>query len=494
MFRTSRMLLVLAVVVSIVAYAVPANCQMVNFNTQKYLNAIRNNTEGSLGYNFKVGPSSITVVALGRPLVGGSISQNHTVRLWKDGVTTAPVAEVTITPSSPVDAIGYMYEMLPTPVTLDAGAIYHLVSREYNGGDQWLEGYHLVAYHSYWATVRGYSMSTTSPDGYPNSINTNSYIGYGAPTFYIDIASLGTQVTGYAKDTQQNPVPNASVQVFAAGTTTPALRTVATAADGSYMFYITPGTYDVQVVKSGLYVTKKITNVVVDDTPVTLNFDDVQFGRAFYGVVKDSNDKPLVGASVVAVTGTDAPITVKTDAEGEYALTLAKSGTYNLSASYEGCQQVDVSSVTIGSSRVEQNFTLPLTSAITGYVEDADQNRLGGVTVVATGSAGSITTTTAADGTFTVYAYPGTFDIKVSKFQYATAIVNDLALDATPVEQNFTLSPGTYIYGIVRSDRQGNPPVVEAQVKAVGGEFTYETVTDSAGRYELDVQPESCIQ
>lgn len=186
------MFVVLAVVASVVMCAVPASCQLESFMTAFNTATLRNDVSLSMGYSFRVGSSPLTVTALGRPVFEG-MEQDHTIRIWQDGITTAPVAMVTVTSGSLVDMVGtteVKYAMLTSPVTLAAGTVYHIVSREYSGGDKWMDVSALNDYQTDWATVRGFSLCNAfghgDSDGYPDLADTNynNHSAYGYPTFF----------------------------------------------------------------------------------------------------------------------------------------------------------------------------------------------------------------------------------------------------------------------------------------------------------------------
>jgi len=95
----------------------------------------RNDFTGTVGYEF-VPASDITIQALGRA-VSTSMAHNHQVRIWRVP-NQSVVADVTVTPSSPTDSLGYKYAMLAAPVTLTGGVAYRIASSETAGGDMWM--------------------------------------------------------------------------------------------------------------------------------------------------------------------------------------------------------------------------------------------------------------------------------------------------------------------------------------------------------------------
>lgn len=190
MISRAKLMVVLAVAAGMLISIVPASCDISDWTSFLTPGAFevgneRNNRNYSVGYSFEVLETDLLVVAMGRPITGGSMTQNHEIKIWQDGVTTAPVASVIVTPDSQTDELGLKYEMLATPVTLKAGVKYHLLCREYANGDKWLDGAYVANnYQTTWAKHTGYSIASDAyVDSYPNTISETKSM-YGRATFY----------------------------------------------------------------------------------------------------------------------------------------------------------------------------------------------------------------------------------------------------------------------------------------------------------------------
>ncbi|MHB9132386.1 MAG: LamG-like jellyroll fold domain-containing protein [Armatimonadota bacterium] len=159
---------------------------LTNFLTASYTGT-RNNHTGYLGYEFTPA-SSFTVTALGRS-VSGAMTQNHAVKIWRISDQTE-VAAVTVTPASPVDALGYKYELLGTEVTLASGVTYRIGSYETSGGDQWMDI----------GAISGSSLATIDRaiysvgDTYPNYTGAAG-CAYVPPTFFTGSAGNNPSMT-----------------------------------------------------------------------------------------------------------------------------------------------------------------------------------------------------------------------------------------------------------------------------------------------------------
>ncbi|HOX02772.1 MAG TPA: choice-of-anchor D domain-containing protein [Verrucomicrobiota bacterium] len=102
----------------------------------KSLGTKRNNYGNWVGARFQVGAAPIKVSRLGRIFVAGN-AQNHPLILV-DGSTKVTVASVTWTPAGGVDG-QFKYMALASPVTLEAGKEYYLMSQEFYNGDWWYD-------------------------------------------------------------------------------------------------------------------------------------------------------------------------------------------------------------------------------------------------------------------------------------------------------------------------------------------------------------------
>lgn len=100
--------------------------------------SLRSDFTGYVGLELTVGSSPITVVSLGRMCVAGN-SLSHTLE-FVNASTGATVTGGSVTLSmSGCQAGQFAYAGLSSPITLQAGSAYYLVSSEIEGGDQWYD-------------------------------------------------------------------------------------------------------------------------------------------------------------------------------------------------------------------------------------------------------------------------------------------------------------------------------------------------------------------
>ena len=99
---------------------------------------LRNNFSGWAGMMVLVGPSAMSVTALGRAYSPGN-SGSHDIKIV-DQATKADVPGSMVTVTMTAGAPGeFQYATLSAPVMLDAGRTYYVVSREINLGDQFYD-------------------------------------------------------------------------------------------------------------------------------------------------------------------------------------------------------------------------------------------------------------------------------------------------------------------------------------------------------------------
>ena len=112
----------------------------------------KNTHSGYMGFTFKA-MSNISVTAMGRPdVIGGAkMTRDHEMTIWEvewdstrtEKSTPVLLATVTVAPTSP-EYKGYRYENLETSAKLVSGREYIIVTSEYSGSDNWINGYNMT--------------------------------------------------------------------------------------------------------------------------------------------------------------------------------------------------------------------------------------------------------------------------------------------------------------------------------------------------------------
>jgi uncharacterized repeat protein (TIGR01451 family) len=272
---------------------------------------------------------------------------------------------------------------------------------------------------------------------------------------YVDLNNDGI------KQATETPIAGTLVTLTGAGLATP--LTTNTLADGSYVFAnLVPGTYTVTMSQSPLYADGKDTTGVGADTAGTTAQDDKivginltsgqdsitnNFGERLPATIsgfnyvdanndgiKQATEKPISG-TLVTLTGAGlaTPLTTNTLADGSYSFGPLAPGTYTVtmlqpSAYSDGKDTTGMGSSTSGTTAqddkivgvvlyageesVDNNFG-EIGTTISGFnyvdtnndgIKQATEKPISGTLVTLTGGnlpVGGITTTTAADGSYT---------------------------------------------------------------------------------------------
>jgi hypothetical protein len=294
-----------------------------------------------------------------------------------------------------------------------------------------------------------------------NPINGDLTGAFGSPT------TPGT-ISGTVTDSiTALPIGGATVCISTSGTC--GSTTTTTAGNGTYtLSNVAPGSYQVTA-SATAYVTQSATNVVVaTGATTTQNFALVPNPGSIGGKVTDMvSSAPIAGATVC--TGTDA-----TCSPGSNTTTTAVNGTYTMSGLTEGSYQVNVVatnyvsqsvnsvSVTPGATTTKNFALVPNPGSITGTVKDSvSSTPISGATVcISTGGTCSGTsTTTAADGTYTLSLLAeGSYQVTASAIGYSSLSATVNVAPGTPTTYGFALTagPGT-ISGTVTDSITGLP-------------------------------------
>ncbi len=108
------------------------------FVTPIAFGAVRNDYSGWVGMTILTGSSGLTITDLGRFVLSGN-SASHVVKLVNaDTGLDVPGGMVTISTSGAPRG-SFVYTSLGTPITLNANAVYYVMSQETSGGDSWYD-------------------------------------------------------------------------------------------------------------------------------------------------------------------------------------------------------------------------------------------------------------------------------------------------------------------------------------------------------------------
>jgi flagellar hook assembly protein FlgD len=259
---------------------------------------------------------------------------------------------------------------------------------------------------------------------------------------WVPTAPVNGFVSGVVTNSANQPISGAQVNVGTLSATT--------SATGIYSVSIQPGSYTVSC-SAANYQSQAINNVTVtSNQTTTANFSLVSIplpDGTLSGTVVNSNNAPISGASISIGT-----LNTLTDSNGIYSVSI-QPGSYTVYCSAANYQSQSLDSVVITSNQTTTtNFTLESTplpnGTIAGIVTNAQNQPIAGAVV----TAGELSTTTSATGTFTISAYPGIYNMTCNALNFVeqthanavviseqTTIVNFI-LDAVANEEELAIN------------------------------------------------------
>lgn len=280
---------------------------------------------------------------------------------------------------------------------------------------------------------------------------------------------------------QDNGRPLQNVTVSLTGSQSPI---VASGSDGSFSLYnINPGSYTISLSLSGYATVQASITVTAGQV---LNVGVVRLKPApntsnLKGIVKNSSGSALANA-LVAVGSSSA----LSDSTGAYSITGIEAGTRDVVVSLSGYASVTASLVFAPGQSYVFSPTLGnagVSTSLVGTVIDADTNAAIANATIALGGA---STTTAANGSFTLgNLTPGAFSVTVSAGGYPNSTYAG------------TLLTGTNNLGVIRLAKQAASPTtasLSGVVKNTGGTAlagvtisvgAVSVKTDATGAYQL---------
>lgn len=261
--------------------------------------------------------------------------------------------------------------------------------------------------------------------------------------------------------------------------------------DGNGAFSISAlpaGTYAVQVTKAG-YATFNLTASVF--AGVATNLGTVRLpvagtDGAIQGTVRDGiTGQPIAGVTVTV----GGSLSATTDVSGNYQINGIAPGTVSVSVSKTGYQTVNATATLTAGAVVVFSPSLyppgqgPADATLIGKVVDAATAQ--GI-ANATIKVGTLTTSTGADGTFSLSGLTaGSVSIEISAPEYGTATVSGTLASGTNDAGIIALArsaASARVSGIV-TDAATGLPIGGASVTLQGGSLS--ASTNSAGFYEL---------
>lgn len=278
----------------------------------------------------------------------------------------------------------------------------------------------------------------------------------GSITIHNIILPVAGTLTGYIKDKNGNPVPNAGITLSTNFWGTG----IQTQIDGKYTFYnLPPGMYFFYInpPENSLLVGKSIKDIEIISGTTIIKDVILDTGGIIIGIVTDTNLNPVANIPVSAsARGGDVYRFTDTDIKGRYTLYNLPPGTYTITAS----PPVDINLiqqsyqniiVNIGATTT-QNFVLLSGGIIRGTVTDESGNLIGNAWIIIRESNISKDTKTNFNGQYIIKGLPtGIYQIEVIPEQespyFRKKISGVVIIVGQITEQTFILSRGGSISG-----------------------------------------------
>ena len=188
--------------------------------------------------------------------------------------------------------------------------------------------------------------------------------------FSIITQPTTTIVGGVVKDAQSNNLSGVSIYVDNAATSV-----TTTDATGKYAVELNPGVHTIAAKKTDYLSSSTTTSSLYAGQILPLDFTLTDGKIYISGVVKEPSSGAAISVATVKLTGTPTPITVSTDANGAFAITVGMNNetplAFSLEVSKAGYDTYNSGSLTLarGSKMQNVNIILPRTPpALSGDV------------------------------------------------------------------------------------------------------------------------------
>jgi len=296
-----------------------------------------------------------------------------------------------------------------------------------------------------------------------------------APTYVI---------SGYVRDAQNNGISGVTVTLSGAGS-----RSTTTGTSGAYAFTgLSSGTYTVTPSRTGYVFTPASRSYSpLDADQVNQNFTGAAITYAIGGTVRSTAGVAMAGVTVT-LSGAASRSTT-TAANGTYQFVgLTAGGTFTVTPSQTGYSFAPSSRTyaNLSSTQTAADFSgTVLLYSISGYVRDAQNSGISGVTVTLSG-AGSGSVVTGTDGSYAFTGLPaGNYTVTPSLAGYAFNPANRAysPLSSNQVNQNFAGTPVSVTYSISGTVRVGGSTPLEGVTVTLTGAASGTYVTGADGTY-----------
>jgi hypothetical protein len=259
---------------------------------------------------------------------------------------------------------------------------------------------------------------------------------------------------------------------------------------------LSPGDYDVTVSIRGFETAESPGCLtILPGSQRILDIDLEAVGFALLGSVRDTHDRPVAGAAVIASTDGQADSTI-TDLCGNYALNLSPASRCVVHTRAGGHHQAPAETVSVIRGQVAMvDFELvPRANSIMGTVVDGRTGAtVGGAEAVLTDSVGTqMRDSTSVSGQFLFSVLPGHLTISVERDGYEAWGPREIELRAGGlVTLDVVLNPLVSMASLGGTVTWGDQPLGDAQVvaRSVDGDLVDTVWTENDGRYLFAMLP-----
>lgn len=422
-----------------------------------------------------------TTDATGNTTITGLAPGNYTITSSALGYFTAPATSFTVAAYdtnynvsvpvlSPASVSGIVTDPSGNPlpgatVNLE-GVKVHLTTTSGADGSYTFDG----------LDVGQYTVSASASGFVAPTPQTVSVTDYGTTSTVQLQFQLGSSIIGEATI---NEVPTGGVTVTLNG---PVNATTTTAPDGTYSFGVLPlGTYTVSFDLNG-YISPADQSVTISTPGSTTTVNgELNVPSTVSGSILDPNGNPLAGATITL----DGPVyaTATSANDGTFTVDGLDVGTYTVTVHADGYIDPAPDTITISAYGTNTVYTAAVfaPSSISGTVTSS-AGPVDGATVTIDGPTWS-TTTTAADGTYSLGVLPpGSYSLTVTAPGYvdSATITVDVPTYGSNVTADVTLAIASSADVLV-TDASLNP-IENAAVNVAGADGnTYLATTDASG-------------
>ena len=282
------------------------------------------------------------------------------------------------------------------------------------------------------------------------------------------------------------PIGGATVVAESGGTT---VDSATAAGDGTYSLDLPTNLYNITYDADG-YVANETSTYVSSSKTIDVALER---GGTVTGTVTDASDGSPVAGATVEVESETAPKewTTTTDGSGHYSVDVP-GGKHEVIADSAGyaANTSNTVSVTVGGTTT-RDVSIQPAGTISGTVKNASGDGLSRARVEVTGDSGNFySTTTDANGAYTIEVPAGSYEVVADNESYAPKIVDGVGVTVGgTTSRDLTLDDAAVISGTV-TDGNGNP-VGRGEASVIAYDSSFQVVefasTDAQGRYEVEV-------